>query len=263
MIDSLYTRGKDWLANRGVIFWLISLVIVAILIGILIYLYYHPHYGLYPYNYLIDKCVDSQTLYRGNELRNMFPASVEFENNWSDIRKEAYQVLNLKNFNVWREFIAADEDFWRGWNIFTLRLYGVDIENNMERCPRLAKLLHRYTDIHTAVFSILEPGKVISPHYGPNKGVLRYHLGLIIPAGDCHLKVGNDTYYWQEGEGMMFDETYLHSAHNNTNQVRVVLYMDIPRLMPNKLLTSLNDWLLWAIENSSHNRSAIRKIKES
>src|SRR6056297_3286261 len=145
MIYESWTISKDWLAQRGIIFWLIVVVIIAILIGILIYLYYNPHYGLYPYNYFIDKCVDSQTLYKGDELKEIFPASTEFENNWQDIRKEASQVLDLENFNVWQEFISADDDFWKGWNVFTLRLYGVDIENNMKRCPRLARLLRQHT----------------------------------------------------------------------------------------------------------------------
>ena len=34
----------------------------------------------------------------------------------------------------------------------------------------------------TAFFSILAPGKHLPPHRGPYKGVMRYHLGLLIPS---------------------------------------------------------------------------------
>jgi aspartyl/asparaginyl beta-hydroxylase (cupin superfamily) len=33
----------------------------------------------------------------------------------------------------------------------------------------------------TAFFSILAPGKHLPAHRGPYKGVMRYHLGLLIP----------------------------------------------------------------------------------
>jgi beta-hydroxylase len=244
---------------------MIILIIIITIVIVIVFLCYNPHYGLYPYNYLVGKCINSQTFYHGEELLDIFPQSVEFEAKWMSIRAEAQQVLHLSNENVWREFISAGEEFWKGWNVFTLRLYGIDVEENMARCPILARLLKRYPHIHTAVFSILEPGKVITPHYGPNKGVLRYHLGLIVPNSDnsereneCYLKVGDDTYYWKEGEGVLFDETYLHSAHNDTDRLRIVLYLDIPRPMPYGWLNELNDWVLWTIENSSYNRTAIR-----
>jgi len=34
----------------------------------------------------------------------------------------------------------------------------------------------------TAFFSILAPGKHLPAHRGPYKGVMRYHLGLLIPS---------------------------------------------------------------------------------
>ena len=41
----------------------------------------------------------------------------------------------------------------------------------------------------TAYFSILEPGTKIKPHNGVYKGVLRYHLGLIVPSGDLFIEI--------------------------------------------------------------------------
>lgn len=247
---------------NGRVLALLILVIIVILIIVLL-LYRNPHYSLYPYNYLVSNCTESQTFYHDNDLRCMFPQSVEFEAQWTEIRNEAISVLRLPNYNVWREFLTTDDEFWRGWNVFTMRLYGVDIEENMKRCPTVAKLLKAYPYINTAVFSILEPGKTLTPHYGPNKGVLRYHLGLIIPEGNCHLNVGDDIYYWKEGEGVLFDETYLHSAHNETNEVRVVLYLDIPRPMRYHWLQNLNERILDLIGASHHNQRAITTSSKS
>ncbi len=247
-----------WLYNLR--WWLlIVIIVIIIIIVIVICLSHHPHYALYPYNYAVAKWLENKTFYSKREKIDIFPDCQFFEQNWLGLREEAVQVLDLANDNVWKEFYAADDKFWQGWNIYTLRLYGINVEENMKRCPLTSQLIRQCPYIHTAVFSILEPGKVITPHYGPFKGILRYHLGLVIPDGDCYIQVGDDRYYWREGEGILFDETYLHSAHNNTDKLRVVLYLDIPRPMPHEWLDNVNDWILWAIEQSPNNRRAIKQ----
>ncbi len=52
-----------------------------------------------------------------------------------------------------------------------------------EMCPRTAALMREIPGMTTAMFSILSPRKHILDHRGPYKGVLRYHLGLIVPRG--------------------------------------------------------------------------------
>ena len=45
------------------------------------------------------------------------------------------------------------------------------------------------------MFSILEPGKHLPPHRGPYNGVLRLHLGLIVPEPreQLGIRVDNET----------------------------------------------------------------------
>jgi len=83
----------------------------------------------------------------------------------------------------------------------------------------------------TAFFSILSPGKHIPEHRGVFKGIMRYHLGLKVPenAKDCCIRVDEVSAYWQEGKGMLFDDTYQHEVWNNTDEIRVVLLMDVIR----------------------------------
>ena len=78
------------------------------------------------------------------------------------------------------------------------------------------------------MFSILEPGKHLPPHRGPYNGVLRLHLGLIVPEPreQLGIRVDNDVYRWQEGEAVIFDDAYEHEAWNRTPHTRVVLFVD-------------------------------------
>ncbi len=86
----------------------------------------------------------------------------------------------------------------------------------------------------TAMFSILSPRKHILPHRGPYKGVLRYHLGLIVPqdAEACRIRVGEDIRHWEAGRSMVFDDTFNHEVWNDTDETRVVLFVDVLRPLP-------------------------------
>jgi len=79
------------------------------------------------------------------------------------------------------------------------------------------------------MFSILTPHAQLAPHSDPDAGVIRYHLGLKVPKDkeNCFLVVNDKKLHWQEGHDLMFDETYIHSAENNTNERRVVLLLNI------------------------------------
>ena len=78
------------------------------------------------------------------------------------------------------------------------------------------------------MFSILEPGKHLPPHRGPYNGVLRLHLGLIVPEPreQLGIRVDKDVYRWKEGEAVIFDDAYEHEAWNRTPHTRVVLFVD-------------------------------------
>jgi beta-hydroxylase len=52
-----------------------------------------------------------------------------------------------------------------------------------------------------------------------------------MPATDatCAIRVGSDTKSWQEGRSLVFDDCHEHEAWNDTDQVRVVLFVDFLR----------------------------------
>jgi len=150
------------------------------------------------------------------------------------IRKELDEVLryhdDLPNFQdiSTDQYSITDDDRWKTFFFYG---YGFTAGKNVERCPATARLLREIPGMTTAMFSILSPHKHIPPHGGPYKGVLRYHLGLMVPepADQCGIRVGDDVRHWREGGSLVFDDTWEHEAWNRTDGTRVVLFVDFKR----------------------------------
>src|SRR5262249_42500357 len=152
------------------------------------------------------------------------------EADWREGRAELDHVLryvdDIPNFQDLSEENRAlsDDDRWK--TVF-FRAWGVPIASNCARCPRTAALLDRIPGSPGAFFSIMLPRKYLPPHRGPYAGVLRYHLGLIVPDPEaCRIRVGNEIGHWREGESLIFDDTFEHEVWNDTDKVRVVLFVD-------------------------------------
>jgi len=78
----------------------------------------------------------------------------------------------------------------------------------------------------TAMFSSLEARTTIPAHNGETNTRLIVHLPLIVPA-DCWFRVGNETREWQYGKAFVFDDTIEHEARNGSDELRVVLILDV------------------------------------
>ncbi len=166
-----------------------------------------------------------------------FPWVEHIEANWMVIREEAERLLEereeLANFqDISKDQIEITDD--DRWKTFFLYGYGFTAKLGTEMCPRTAALMQEIPGMTTAMFSILSPRKHILAHRGPYKGVLRYHLGLIVPrdAEACRIRVGEDIRHWREGESMVFDDTFDHEVWNDTDETRVVLFVDVLRPLP-------------------------------
>lgn len=75
-------------------------------------------------------------------------------------------------------------------------------------------------------FSILKPGQSIASHFGQSNHTLTVHLALDIP-DNCYLEVAGEKRTWREGELLVFDDNFLHSAHNGSAQQRIVLIFSV------------------------------------
>ena len=177
----------------------------------------------------------------------VFPWAKQVEAEWHLIREELDKVLvrkdDLPGFHeISTDVMQTSSD--KGWKTFMLAGYGVTSERNIAACPETWRICQRIPGLLTVMFSILEPGKHLSPHRGPYNGVLRLHLGLIVPEprSELGIRVGSDVYRWREGEAVIFDDAYEHEAWNRTPHTRVVLFVDFikPLRQPAKFL----NWLL-------------------
>ncbi|MGB0086530.1 MAG: aspartyl/asparaginyl beta-hydroxylase domain-containing protein [Rhodomicrobiaceae bacterium] len=179
--------------------------------------------------------------------RTIFPWVGEIEKDWRLIRAELDRVLlrreELPNFqDISTDVKAISTDTL--WKTFFLLGYGIKSAENIRQCPQTWRIVRNIPGLKTAMFSIFEPGKHLPAHRGPYNGVLRLHLGLIVPEPSDRLaiRVDEQICHWREGDAIIFDDAYEHEAWNHTDQTRVVLFVDFVK--PLRFPASLVNWLL-------------------
>jgi len=127
-----------------------------------------------------------------------------------------------------------------GWKRFYIKWYGPAGADARALCPYTCSLLDDLPEVHLAMFSILEPGSVISPHSGPFKACLRYHLGLSCPP-EAQILVDGIPYSWRDGEDVLFDDNYVHEVVNRSDtEPRIILFCDVERKMTTPTAARLN-----------------------
>lgn len=151
---------------------------------------------------------------------DQFPFTTVLERNWQAIRTE---LLALKEgqFLDWPE----KHLYGQGWTVFGFYSYGIRLDKNCRLCPETTRALEQVPGLVNAGFSHMKPNTHITPHTGRPEGVLRCHLGVIVPE-HCAIRVGNETRTWEEGKCMVFDDTVEHEAWNKSDRSRVVLLLD-------------------------------------
>jgi aspartate beta-hydroxylase len=173
------------------------------------------------------------------DKQRYFPGHTAFEAAWKGIRAEcAARMAGMGAIPEFHELMAEQADLskhgGRFWRLYVLRAYGADHRANQAQCPVLTRLLAAHPEVTSAAFSILEGGKHIPAHRGPFRGILRYHLPLVIPppvAGrpSNRLRVDASSHPLEEGRGILWDDTYEHEAWNESRQPRAALLLDVFR----------------------------------
>ncbi|MEO0422185.1 MAG: aspartyl/asparaginyl beta-hydroxylase domain-containing protein [Pseudomonadota bacterium] len=149
------------------------------------------------------------------------------------------------------------------WKTFGFYVMGNRLEENCAVCPQTAAALERIPDLQNAWFSILAPEFHILPHRGPTRALVRVHLALRVPerAEDCWIRVDEERYHWREGEVVLFDDTYEHEVYNNTDEVRVVLFIDVLRPM-DRVGQWVNGTLLALLKSSTYVKKPLENLRE-
>lgn len=113
------------------------------------------------------------------------------------------------------------------WNLFYLFLHGIKFEHNCALCPKTTEILESIPRITGTInFSLLTAKTHIPPHCGAFNLVLRCQLPLVVPP-DCQLRIANETRTLVEGKPLLFDDTFLHDAWNNSDYSRFVLLFEV------------------------------------
>jgi beta-hydroxylase len=94
------------------------------------------------------------------------------------------------------------------------------------------------------MFVRMAPKSRLPTHRDPFAGSLRFHLGLRTPNSEkCRITVDGQTYWWKDGEGVLFDETFLHRAENETDEDRLILFCDVERPLRTRAARAFNHFI--------------------
>ena len=211
-------------------------------------------------------------LLNGNEY---FPT----DKKWCKMLRDNYKVIRDEYIEYTKHYTLkrhGDIDYNQKsidttnipWQVLILKTYNKET-NKIKYFPKTYNLIKKIPNCTLALFSVLPPGKKLPPHRGPYNGVIRYHLSLIVPnapkneLNGCFLKVNDKNYYWEEGSDIFFDDTYIHSAENNTDSPRVVLFLDIKKKFDNIFLDTINDILFYYSEYNETVLNIVKNINNS
>lgn len=238
---------------------LIGVILFTIVVSISNYLI-----NFYVHNMVNYKLIKANTndIVFYNSKNSKFEIFNELKNNWKDIKTEALSILTdapklnigrkYENWHNSQEYVdkikneygwikswkkESTDDVNDKWLNYGLLYFDEYFTENIKRCPKTHQLLNSIKDkINICGFSYMMGNSVIDLHNdetGIVNNSLAFHLGLIVPKNNesCKLVIKNDDneYYYvneQEGKIIIFDATYNHYAYNQSNEDRVILYID-------------------------------------
>jgi aspartyl/asparaginyl beta-hydroxylase (cupin superfamily) len=168
------------------------------------------------------------------------------------------QLPNLQDISEEQRTLTQDDR----WKIFYFYVYGTRVDGSCRRCPRTVEIVESIPGMTTAMFSVLLPHKHIPPHRGPWNGALRYHLALRTPADEtaAGIRVGSRIQHWHDGRSLVFDDTFEHEAWNDSDEIRVVLVVDVIRKLP-WYLAAPNRAFIGAIRRAPFTKRGLAKYE--
>lgn len=172
---------------------------------------------------------------------SMFPWLANLEAA-TDVIREELQVVLREDMRETRPYVAhpqgapvnqwAELNHSSKWSVFFLWEDGKRNDSHCARCPKTAAILDRIPMMDlagfgpTVMFSILSPHTHIPPHSSVTNARLVVHLPLLAPK-NCRFRVGNETREWEYGKAWVFDDTIDHEAWNDSDELRVILMIDV------------------------------------
>jgi beta-hydroxylase len=176
-----------------------------------------------------------------------FPELDPLQQNWEAIREEARKLYEGGHIQMSKSYndLAFNTFFKRGWKRFYLKWYGDIFPSAIDLCPRTVELVRSIPSVNAALFAMMPGKSKLGEHRDPFAGSLRYHLGLITPNSDaCRIYIDGQARSWRDGQAIMFDETYIHSVNNDTDENRLILFCDVTRPIRNPIIRRINQFVI-------------------
>jgi beta-hydroxylase len=195
----------------------------------------------------------------------LFPQHKLFEKDFPDLKKEVSNLLQQthqgKDLTLTRDtysgenaYIGSDvkvqDGTTTGWRVLPIRT-GTTFSAHAAHFPILKRILRRCPDVVACVISVLEPGVTIPIHNGYYKGIMRYMIPTHVPKerDKVFLCVNGKKYHWTEGKSVLWDDNFPHKVYNYSDEIRVVIYMDVIRPLTG-LLDTFNRGMIGLAANS-------------
>lgn len=204
------------------------------------------------------------------DIDKTYPAFRLLDRGYPVIREEMESVLNYKeripryhDLDRAEGYISGRKDADKSWRVFMLWSVAGTPTANQARCPRTTALLRKIPGLYQAFFSILDPAKSIPAHSGTYYGYLRYHLGLRVPKNNPPtMRVKDQFHTWEEGRSILFDDSWNHEVSNTSDDLRVVLIVDVLRPLPSSLHAA--NWVITRLlmRRSEEAKQVLANIKK-
>ena len=188
-----------------------------------------------------------------------FPELAPLSANWQTIREEALALFEGGRIRAAATYndLGFNSFFKTGWKRFYVKWYDEPLPSARALCPKTVALVESIPGVNAAMFALLPPGSKLGAHRDPFAGSLRYHLGLVTPNADtCRIVVDGEAYFWRDGEPVMFDETFIHTAENRSDVTRIILFCDVERPLRSRAIQALNHVVEMTLIRASQTENA-------
>ncbi len=168
---------------------------------------------------------------------DLFPELAPLKENWKGIRDEILAFEKKHGALSGMSSLSHAETYGGNWTLIYLMSFSRIIHGNKKMFPLISSIIDKIPNIVFATISILPPHTELAPHFGDTNGIVRTHLGLVIPEPypTIAIKVGEEERGWKDGELLCFINVQKHSVWNRSNERRYLLMVDfVPNVLKDR-----------------------------